>query len=206
MKFMLKDFLKQMDHEIPSCCIQLSSNGYKIDGTDGLKTKLRIVDSCGKTPKSLDYIREYNNKLFFIEFSDLVSQHKQQQNTYKIIKGSLKKCYKSERKRLNRILSFSTQIKDEISQKINDTDFILREIISKNLITDFIDIKLYGDIFIFIVWNSEESEIGIDTARMLDELRSSIKSLISRFNLEYLFKPMTKILFLTILEYKNRYD
>lgn len=195
-----EDFKEQMQHEISSCCIILSSCGYKLDGNNGIKTKLRIVDSGNNVPKSFDYIQLYNNKIFFIEFSDLEAQYSQLNEWHFNVQERIKDFPPRDYKSINRILKAERQIEEEVTSKINDTDFILREIVKNRSLENFVD--LAKDRHIFIVWHSTNPN-EIDLVRIFDDLRGKIISKISRFNLEYMGN--IPIYFLTVETYQAEY-
>ena len=189
-----------MQHEISSCCIILSSYGYKLDGDNGIKTKLRIVDSGNNSPKSFDYIQLYNNKIFFIEFSDLEAQYSQLNGRHSNVQERIKDLPLCDYRSINKILRAERLIEDEVTGKINDTDFILREIVNNELLQNFVD--LAKERHIFIVWHSKNS-YGIDLARIFEDLRGKIISKISRFNLEYM--GGIPIYFLTVETFQAEY-
>lgn len=195
-----EDFKEQMQHEISSCCIILSSYGYKLDGNNGIKTKLRIVDSGNNSPKSFDYIQLYNNKIFFIEFSDLEAQYSQLNGRHSNVQERIKNLPLCDYKSINKILKAERQIEDEVTGKINDTDFILREIVNNELLQNFVDLE--KERHIFIIWHST-NPYGIDLARIFEDLRGKIISKISRFNLEYM--GGIPIYFLTVETYQTEY-
>ena len=195
-----EDFKEQMQHEISSCCIILSSYGYKLDGNNGIKTKLRIVDSGSNFPKSFDYIQLYNNKIFFIEFSDLEAQYSQLNELHFKVQGRIKDLPPRDYRSINKILNAECQIEKEVTGKINDTDFILRKIVQNGLLENFVD--LTKDKHIFIVWHSNNPN-EIDLVRIFDDLRSKIISKISRFNLMYMGD--IPIHFLTVEKYQTEY-
>ena len=103
-------------------------------------------------------------------------------------------------KSINKILRAERLIEDEVTGKINDTDFILRKIVNNELLQNFVD--LAKERHIFIVWHSKNS-YDIDLARIFEDLRGKIISKISRFNLEYM--GGIPIYFLTVETFQAEY-
>lgn len=123
------EFKELMQHEIPECPVVLTSEGYKLDGQHGIKSALRILDRNGGTPKSCDYLQPYEDTLLLVEFSDLAAQHRRCGATLETL--NLTVLSRSERNRVEDRLGAEEEIKNELRDKIRDTDFILREVNSR---------------------------------------------------------------------------
>lgn len=186
MTYRLADFLEVMQHEMQDCNITLSAKGYRLDGEKGVKSALGIRDANGGVPKSCDYMQESEAGLLFVEFSDFERQMQQQQQTAQAVRNT-PGIQRSERKRVNNLLAIDRQLQTELSAKVCDTDFILREVVDKKLLPDIPDLERPRHIL--VVWHERG---GVDTARLLDSMLTRLKGELSRANLRY-------------LEYRNLY-
>nr|DAS32935.1 MAG TPA: hypothetical protein [Caudoviricetes sp.] len=199
------EFKELMQHEIPECPIVLTSEGYKLDGQHGIKSALRILDRNGGTPKSCDYLQPYKDTLLLVEFSDLAAQHKRCGVTLKATLKALDltAISRSERNRVANRLGAEGEIKNELKAKIHDTDFILREVLSKQVLEGLPDLTACR-FHIFIVWHpSDEPLEEYDTERLLDSLRLKLTAEVSRCPLGYLMDA--PVHFLTVEAYEARY-
>jgi hypothetical protein len=190
-------FWEVMDLEMPDCEVVLTAKGYKLDGAKGLKTVLRITDSGGNTPKSVDYLQPLDKIPLFVEFSDLQAQHIRCSATRESL--DLGGLSKSERNRVSSKISTDTEILNELRGKIVDTDFIFREISDKSLLDGLPE--LHGG-HILVVWHQRSSLSKVDTAKLLEGLRGRLLAELGRYNLRFLNVPLH---FLTVEAYALRY-
>ena len=195
------EFKELMQHEIPKCPVVLTSEGYKLDGQHGIKSALRILDRNGGTPKSCDYLQPYKDTLLLVEFSNLAAQHKRCEVTLKAL--DLSPLPRSERNRVADRLGAEGEIKNELRAKIHDTDFILREVLSRQMLEGLPDLQACR-FHIFIVWHpSDEPLEEYDTARLLDGLRLNLEGDVGRCSLDYLTDA--PVHFLTVEAYEALY-
>lgn len=195
------EFKELMQHEIPECPVVLTSEGYKLDGQHGIKSALRILDRNGGTPKSCDYLQPYNGALLLVEFSDLAAQHRRCGATLNAL--DLSPFPRSERNRVADRLGAEGEIKNELRAKIHDTDFILREVRSRQMLEGLPDLQACR-FHIFIVWHPSDEPLGeYDTGRLLDGLRLKLEGDVSRCSLDYLTDA--PVHFLTVEDYEARY-
>lgn len=195
------EFKELMQHEIPECPIVLTSEGYKLDGQHGIKSVLRILDRNGGMPKSCDYLQPYKDTLLLVEFSDLAAQHRRCEVTLEAL--DLSPFPRSERNRVEDRLGAEGEIKNELRAKIHDTDFILREVLSRQMLEGLPDLQTCW-FHIFIVWHPSDRSLGKhDTARLLDGLRLKLEGEVSRCSLDYLTDA--PVHFLTVEAYEARY-
>lgn len=195
------EFKELMQHEIPKCPIVLTAEGYKLDGQHGVKSALKILDRNGGTPKSCDYLQSYNDTLLLVEFSDLVAQHERCGVTLEAL--DLSALSRSERNRVANRLGAEEEIKNELKAKIHDTDFILREVLSKQMLEGLPDLTTCR-FHIFIVWHPSDKPLEkYDTGRLLDGLRLKLTAEVSRCPLGYLTDA--PVHFLTVEDYEARY-
>ncbi|WP_304677406.1 hypothetical protein [Neisseria bergeri] len=195
------EFKELMQHEIPECPVVLTSEGYKLDGQHGIKSALRILDRNGGTPKSCDYLQPYKDTLLLVEFSDLAAQHRRCGATLETL--NLTVLSRSERNRVEDRLGAEEEIKNELRDKIRDTDFILREVNSRQMLEGLPDLQVCR-FHIFIVWHPLDNPLEkYDTARLLDGLRLKLDADISRCLLGYFTD--VPIHFLTVEAYEARY-
>lgn len=190
-------FLEVIDPEMPDCEVVLTATGYKLDGANGLKVVLRVIDDAGNTPKSVDYLQPLDKIPLFVEFSDLQAQHIRCSATRKSL--DLGGLSKSERKRVLSKISTDNDILNELRGKIVDTDFIFREISDKSLLDGLPE--LHGG-HILVVWHQRSSLSKVDTAKLLDGLRGRLLAELGRYNLRFLNVPLH---FLTVEAYVLRY-
>nr|DAR29836.1 MAG TPA: hypothetical protein [Caudoviricetes sp.] len=195
------EFKELMQHEIPECPIVLTAEGYKLDGQHGVKSALRILDRNGGTPKSCDYLQSYKDTLLLVEFSDLAAQHRRCGATLETL--NLTVLSRSERNRVEDRLGAEEEIKNELKAKIHDTDFILREVLSRQMLEGLPDLTTCR-FHIFIVWHPSDKPLEkYDTERLLDGLRLKLTAEVSRCPLGYLTDA--PVHFLTVEAYEARY-
>lgn len=219
------DFLKPMEHELKDCRIDLGVEACRVDddtrkNEKGIRSHCQIINPFdNQMIKSCDYFHVILEKSVFlcVEFSDLLAQQKQLDESAKELKQN-KSVKSKERKTFEKYANSTLVIANELEQKFCATDFILRELYSeksKQYVQDLPDVE-YVKHFMIVYHNSNDvmDKIGsesIDKARLLDTENDDLKnSLLTKLKKSLAIKQFThlnisRIHWVEIRDFKNRY-
>lgn len=116
-------FKELMDHEIRWLNLQLTTQGYKLDGNNGIKIAIQFNNQ-----KSVDYIAD-NPQLKLIEFSDLF---RQQNEIPKKITAIHNSDSLDKKTKIELIKHENQKIKKELVDKYKDTINIIHEMLRQH--------------------------------------------------------------------------
>lgn len=116
---LLEQHLDVMKHEISDCDVEISSKGYKVDGTCGIKNIVELPNR-----KSVDYFFIQDSNCIFIEFTDIARQKEDQ---IIVEEDCVQKEVSEDSLKMLR-KAFKLEMRDGIASKFKDSSVIFSKI------------------------------------------------------------------------------